>query len=364
MKMKMRFFYLLIINSILSHFILYTPVNLHERLYAGTLISILISLIIQCINAYMVIYVYNKFRDNNLVEIHKRLFGKFIGMIFTLILLFLNVVISFFMYRGLIEMIIKYMLPSTPVWLIAVIMIILPYTNLFNTERSYLRYIGLISAIVLFYTGVQLIITAQSIDLHYIKGVFIHAKLKPDIIAIGVSGFFFSGLSHLSVFNPIFDRISWKKVCFLFLTLGAFTSLSAVLIPVAIWGPIAVQNIQLVWVATSDTIGMELFLIERALYILMPLFFMLAGSQVLNYGHVSYGLIKILVPSKIIHFILINIVLILFIIISVYIQETEKLIRYATVAMVGSFYAYHILSLLLFIACKVKERRRNNEENC
>jgi hypothetical protein len=364
MKMKMRFFYLLIINSILSHFILYTPVNLHERLYDGTLISMLISFVIQCINAYMVIYVYNKFKDNNLVEIHKKLFGKFIGSIFTLILLAINVVISFFMYRGLIEMTIKYMLPATPVWLVSVIIIILPYINLFNNDRSYLRYIGLISAIILFYTGVQLIIIAQNINYHYIKGVFIHASLKPDLIAIGVAGFFFSGLSHLSVFNPVFNKINWKKACFLFLTLGVFTALSAVLIQVAIWGPLAVQNIQLVWVATSDTLSMELFLIERALYILMPLFFMLAGSQVLNYGHVAYGLIKILVPSKIIHFILINIISILFIIFSVYIQETQKLIRYATIAMVGSFYAYHGLSLLLFIACKLKERRMNNEKIC
>lgn len=362
MKMKMRFFYLLVINSILSHFILYTPVNLHERLYKGTLISILVSLIITCINAYMVIYVYNKFKDNNIIEIHNILFGKVIGTIFNLIVLILNLLISFFMYRGLIEIIIKYMLPSTPIYIIAIVIIVLPYANLFNNERSYLRYISLISVIILLYTIIQVIISSRNVNLDYIIGVFSHSKLQPDLIGIAVAGFFFSGINHLSIFNPVLSKLSWKKTCLLFASIGVITALSTILIPVGIWGPLAVQNIQLVWVTTSDTLSVELFFIERVLYILIPLFFMLASCQTLNYGFVGYTLIKKLIPNRKIDLILVNILGVLYIVFSTYIRETERLFKYGTIAMAVAFYSYQILSLLMYIMCKVKERRINNEE--
>jgi hypothetical protein len=362
MKMKARFFYLLVINSILAHFLLYTPTNLHKRLYEGALISILIALAINCINAYMVMHVFNKYKENNITEIYEKLFGRFIGGIFSLAYLVLNLAISFFMFRGLIEIVIKYMLPSTPIYLIAMTLIILPFSNLYNNERSYLRYIGLISVVVIFYTLVQIMLIMKNINLGYIKGVFTHSHFKPDLTSIAVAGYFFSGVSHLSIYNPVFSKLSPARTCLLFLTFGIFTASFTILAPAGIWGPVAVQKVQLIWIVTSDTLSTELFIIERVLYILLPLFFLLAASQVLNYGFAGYTAIKILIPNRKTYLLLACILGVIYVVLSQYIQGTERVLGYGTAVMIIAFCAYHLSSLLMFIFCKVREGRVNNEE--
>lgn len=181
------------------------------------------------------------------------------------------------------------------------VLIILPFSNLYNNERSYLRYIGLISVVVIFYTFVQIMLIMKNIDLGYIKGVFTLSHLKPDLTSVAVAGYFFNGVSHLAIYNHVFAKLSPARTCLLFLTFGILTATFTVLVPVGIWGPVAVQKVQLIWIVTSDTLSTELFIIER----------------VLGYG---------------------------------------------TAVMVTAFCAYQLSSLLMFIFCNVKEGRVNNEE--
>jgi hypothetical protein len=124
-----------------------------------------------------------------------------------------------------------------------------------------------------------------------------------------------------------------------------------------------VKDIQLIWVATSDTLRLDLFFIERVLFVLFPLFFLLASSQILDYGFTSYSLIKILIPKRKIDLILVNILGVIYVLLSVYITGTEKLLTYGIITLSAGFFAYHILSLILFIGYKMKERRTGNEEN-
>lgn len=362
MKIKSRFFYLLVVNSILSHFLLYVPSTLHKNLYGGTLVSIVLVFLINCLNAYMVLYVFNKYKDNNIVEIYKVLFGKALGLFFSSFHWILNTVLSFFMLRGLVEIIIKYILPATPIYVIMASIMILPYITLLNNLESYLRFLGLITGIILFYTIVQLSLTIKGVHWEYVKGVFTHLSLKPNFTVIAMGSYFFSGLSHLSVFNPVFDKLNPKKIYILFLTLGIPAAAATTIIPVGIWGPIATQRVQLIWAATADTLSTELFIIERVFYILLPLFFLGAICQVLNYGFVSYNLTKILIPNKKLDLILVSITGVLFLILGQYFQGTDNVVKAGSITMIISFLAYQVLSLMMFIVCKVKERGAVYEE--
>lgn len=108
--MKMRYYYLLLINNIISHFILYSSNNLIQNLYSGAIPSIFIALGINIINSYIIIYVFNYFKNFTLVEINKILFGNIIGTFLSGIFILLNIIIAFFMYRALLQIVSLFML--------------------------------------------------------------------------------------------------------------------------------------------------------------------------------------------------------------------------------------------------------------
>lgn len=355
--MKYRYYYLLLITTILSHFILYAPYELNRNIFDGSFVAIFISLVIACINAYMTIYVYNAYKNCNILAINKILLGKYLGGIFSFFTISINLLVSFFMFRGLLEIVMKFMLPSTPVWFLAITFLFLPYINLLNDNKSFLRFIAFISIFIIVWAILYILLSVKGIHYYYIKTAVIHSIKLPNFATIAAAGFFFSGVSHLSVFNPEFKRINWKKTCMVYILIGIPVALLAIYIPVGTLGPYLLQKTLLTAVTTSDTISVDLFFIERALYILLPLFFLLSASDFIVFGYVSWALIKDSIKNNKISLFIINIIGIAYIIVSYLIRETQTMLKLGSLCITVAL-AFHVfITTLLFILTKLKEGR-------
>ncbi|ERI92438.1 hypothetical protein HMPREF1982_02420 [Clostridiales bacterium oral taxon 876 str. F0540] len=191
--------------------------------------------------------------------------------------------------------------------------------------------------------------------MYYIKTAVIHSFKLPNLTTIAAAGFFFSGVSHLSLFNPEFKKISWKKTCLIYIFAGLPIALLAIYIPVGTLGPYMLQKVQLTAVTTADTISVDLFFIERALYIMLPLFFLLSASDFIVFGYVSWSLIKKAIKNKKLSFFTVNILGAGYTIISYLIKDTETMLRLGSLCITLALLYHLFYTTLVFILTKLKE---------
>jgi hypothetical protein len=356
--MKYRFFYLLITNEIIANFILFSPYVLISQIYYGALIAIFAAFFITLIKTYFFLYVFNHFKNKTLMEINQSLFGSFFGNILSYIFILTVLVVGFFMYKGLVEIVKNFMLITSPLLLISVILIIIPFVAFNNTDITFLQAMAFLTIIIIIWMAAQVILSFGQIQQDYLKGSIMHSIGIPKFNGITAAGFFFSGTYQLSLFNPHFKKISYKKTILLMALVGFTTAFAAVYIPVSIWGPEAAMKLNFVWATTADTMSVDLFIIERVLFLMLPLFFLLAMSNSMIYIFVSYSLFRKLHPSQKLDKYLKLIICTIFVIGSMLIPNTKKVFENGTRWMT-IWYVFHVLlSVLLYIKTKGKEKSK------
>lgn len=357
--MKYRFFYLLVVNDILSNFTLFCPYILISQAYDGALAAIIAAFLISVIRLYFYLYTFNYFKKKALVEINRILFGKFLGNILSYTYIFLGLAISFFMYKGLVEIVKNFMLITSPLLLISVIIVIVPAITLRNTNSTFLQSMAFTTVLMIIGIAAEVALSTGKINPDFLKGSVMHSISLPKFSGITAAAAFFSGAYHLSLFNPEFKKISYKKILLLVAIVGFFTAFVAVYIPMGIWGPEAAKKLMFPWVTTTDTISIDLFIIERALFLMMPLFFLLALSNALIYSFVSYGLFIKLHPSKKLEKYIKLGICTIFVVGSIMMPNTKTVFESAPDVMIVWYVFQLLLSALLFFRTKGKEKLAN-----
>lgn len=355
--MKHRFYYLPMFTTIISHFILYGPYILKKNMYFGTGTAIFIALIVSSANGYMTIRVYDTYKTKNLLDINRLLMGKYIGGFFSVINILANLTIGFFMYRGLIEIVNRFILSSTPTWVIASTLILIFYMGALNTNRSFLHFIGFITAIVILSSIVYILLATKSFHMYYAKAAFLHSFKIPAISTIGGACFYFTGVSHLALFNPEFSKHNFKGTFLTYIFLGTTVAVLAVYLPTGMLGPYIMQKVQFTVMSAIDTVGIDLFFIERATYILLPMVFLLGASDAVIWEYVGWGLIRTAIPSKKINLIIFNLINVLFIFLALRIKNSTDVLEYGSIGISMALACHYLLFIILFILMKLKKGR-------
>jgi hypothetical protein len=354
--MKYRFFYLLVISDIITNFILYTPYVLVNQVYEGAFIAIVIAFCITSIKIYFYLYVFNNFKNMTLVQINETLFGKLLGKLLSYSYILVTLGVGFFMYKGLVEIVKNFLLITSPLLLISVILVSIHLIAFRNNDSTFLNSMAYTAVIMALWVCAQVILSYGQVQGDYLKGSIIHSIGIPKFTGIAAAGLFFNGVSHLSLFNPLFKKICYKKTIFIIGLVGFFTALSAVYIPLSIWGPEAARKLSFIWVSTADTMSIDLFIIERTLFLMLPLFFLLALSNSLIYSYTSYSLFRKLHPSTKLDKFTGIIICSAFVAGSLLIPATREVFKYASMWLVMWYVFQFLLSAALYIRTRGKEK--------
>jgi len=342
-------------TTIISHFILYAPYGLKKDMYHGTFPAIIIALLVSSANAYMTIYVYNTYKNNNLLDINKILLGKFLGGLLSIFNIAGNLVIGFFMYRGLLEIIKRFMLPATSMWALAVTLVFIFYIGTLNSNKSFLAALGFISLFVMFWSVIYILLGTKPFHMYYAKAALIHSFQIPNLMKIGTACFYFTGVSHLSLFNPEFSKISTKNTILVYIFVGTTTAILAIYFPAGMLGPYLMQKVQLTVISAADTIGVDLFVIERGTYILLPMVFLLGASDMIIWAFVGWGLIRTAIPNRKINLPIFLVISILYIVSAALMKNSAQLLEIGSIAITGVLFYHYLLFIILFVFTKLKK---------
>lgn len=357
--MKNRYFYLMTVGTVLTECIIYSPGLICASLFEGGLIAIPIGFLISSLIYYGNMNVMNKYKDKDLCDINNILLGKYWGNITNLTFIALNYSIGFFMFRGIIEISRKFMLPTSSFWITGGILAVIPFFAYLNKRENILYLLSYFTVIIIFGTTMYVLVATKNFEWYWIEGTIRHeivnAKI-PTISLISVATYYFSGFDNLSYFNPKFKKYNIKKVITIVGIFGFISAFITVFLPTLIWGSSSVKSIEHPWITSSDTIGIDMFFMERGMFIVIPLFLLYAVYQIIRLTYNAGGIfMKTMENKKEVYYIKVGIILI-YIPITYLLKDFDKaiyiFIRLKIVYLIFSL----ILIFILNILAKDKER--------
>lgn len=342
-----------------STYIFYSFSNIEHNLLNGALIGYIIAYLTIMGKAAAVVYSCNTFKKYTFGEMCEVLFGKAVGRVITYIYILINFQLSYVMYRGLVQIARQYMLPTTPILVLSIFLIAVPAAGLLNDEKSFLRLMAYFVIVMLLYSMIGILLGIRQINTDYVIGTITHSLKLPSITTIATASFFHCGLASTVYFNPEFDKLSFKKTFWLITAVGIPVTLLAIFIPAGIWGPYATRYLALAMLDTTDCLHVDLFFIERGVFILLPLLFLFGATQMLIYLYTGYGLLKKRFKRKSTGNKLTALGFIYFIAMSNLVKNTETLEKVEIYSVTAYFLISVVLSIIFPIAIKIKKKRGN-----
>lgn len=353
--MKERFYYFLLAANCLANLELYFPAILLTNATSGLPFALIIGLVLASVYAYMLLYVFNKYKDKNYVDICKTLFGNKAGMIISFVYMILRFNIAGFLFAGAVKGIQVYLMPTTANWYIALLLTLLIYVETTQNRRNFLYCKSFFTVIVAIWFVIVSAISIETADFNYVKGTLVHSLHMPKLAMIAPSLFYFTGVQHLVVFNTHFKKkLSIKKTLMVYYLVGLPFALISLSVPLGTWGPSAVKTLTYIQTVTMDTKAIDLFFIERVLFIAAPLLVLIIIIDIANYSYIGFELLRDMGASKRLNKASIFVVLFIYIAFTSLIGPVERL--YSAAASFGIFWLFihTVLVLLLFIGAKLK----------
>jgi hypothetical protein len=293
-----------------------------------------------------------------MVEINRYLCGKYVGRFLTILHVAMLFVMGFLMFRGILELILEFLMPITPVWFLAILLIAVPLFALLHTDRSILYLMALYTAFAFILLLVIFWLGAKEINRDLLQGVFVHAWKPPSFQGIAAAAFVYGGYSCLAVWNPYFARTSFKKSLVIFISVGLVVTLCGSIIPLSVYGPWAIRNLNLIWVMTAETFSIDLFIMERGVFLFIPLLLLIGYMGIHIYTYKGYRLLTIMYKKKMITKIIIGFVLAGYIIFSLLIKEAVVIFDFTQLFMVVWIIVQNVTGILWYVLAIRKERGR------
>jgi hypothetical protein len=348
--MALLIFYL-IYNSILN-----APSVISKEYLQSGLLAIPIGLLLAVLNIWLLLSVYNRYPKFTMVEINRYLCGKVVGGFLSILHAALFFGIGFIMFRAVMELILEFLMPNTPVWFLAILLVTVPIIILFHTDRSILYLMAIFTAVAfillvcIFGMGIKVLQGGM------LQGLIVHAWKPPSIKGIAAAAFVYGVYSCLAVWNPYFARTSIKKTVVMFTSVGLIITLCGTIIPLAAWGPWAIKNVNLIWVMTAESFPIDLFLIERGVFLIIPLILLIGYMGILLYAYKGYRILSIMYKKKMISKIILGFVLACYVTFSVLIKRSVVIFEIMDEFMVVWVIVQNVIGILWYVLAKRKER--------
>lgn len=345
--MKSKYFYYLILGHIFISTIVYYPNIQSKNIYNGFLLAIVLGYFIAMWNSYCLIETYNIFNQKDLIYITNQLFKKKLwGKLTVFLFILTSAITGLFIHIPLIKIVQSDMMPQTSKIYIAAFAILIYTVALKNKEKSILYPIGFFSILCAIGLLTIFFILTKGIDTRFIVGSITHSFHLPYLSMIASTTYFFNGIETLAVYNVALGKKSFKIAYLIYGLIGIPLSLLPILMPVGAWGPYAVKYLVFPVLATSDTVALDLFLVERVLFIFLPISVSIQILGAVSYFYVTYKLVEKSISLKLIKKFLYIAFLFLLLLLPKFLDDFE------TVSFMARIWGY-IWFLIISILCPI-----------
>ncbi|MEF2967626.1 GerAB/ArcD/ProY family transporter [Paenibacillus sp. M1] len=286
------FYYLFLINALIN-IINYVPRTLINDRFAGALPSIFISMVVGTMLLYGFAKTISHFGGKGLPEIFAERFSKIISLPLLILYSGLWFVAGIITMISFVDITVRFVSPDISPYavIIGFLLVVSFFAHL--SEESILY---ALETLLFLFTPIILYILIKSLlspDFSWdaVMQVITYMWTKPKYGTVAAGTFIFSGYFNLAIFNRCFKRLNTRYIWTIPIT-GLMILLVTFLVPIGYHGTIGVEDHIFSWFSTADSIRMELFIIERLLFLFYTIYLALSLVSAVIHWHVGLELFK------------------------------------------------------------------------
>lgn len=291
-----RYYYYLILINMIANIISAVPTILLHYRQEGAVSALLVGMVLGTIIVFVYTKFFNAFPGMTLPELLVKTTSKWFYypmLFFMAIMWYIAGVSTLITYTFLL---IRYLTPDIPIMLVELTLIISIIFGCFMKTDRVLYTIEIIF-LINFPIIVFIIIKAytnESLNWDFIMEAMLHVVEMPNLNVIAACIFLSLGVVNLVIFNRFFtnkQNFGLKQIIVIAFIAGT-TIFTTYFIPIGFHGYTAIEELVYPWVATSDSMRMRYFLIERLVYVFLLLYLVMAFLSILIHWHVAVELFK------------------------------------------------------------------------
>lgn len=294
-----KYIYHLFLVNALINIINFVPRVLIYTRFHGALPSILISVIIGTILLYGFTRIMSGFNGQGLPEILNANIPRFISFIIIIIFACFWFVAGIITMLSFVDITVRYISPDISPYAVIVGFLLLAVICCRLSSESILyglETILFLSTPVIIYMLAKALLN-PNFSWDAVMQIVTYMWTKPKYVSLAGATFIFSGYFNLTIFNRNFKdlktRYLWTIPLF-----GLLILLITFMVPIGYQGTVGVEDHVYSWFSTADSIRMELFIIERVLFLFYTIYLTLSMLSTVVHWHVGLELFKGAFQSK------------------------------------------------------------------
>lgn len=297
-----RYFYYLVFVNMVANVVASVPKILLAKKSEGAIVSMILAIFLGMALCYIVARFFNSFPGQGLPELMKKYLPRWFTKPFLLF------VASIWYTAGLITLVTysfllkRFLTPDMPlVWITSIFLLFITYGILMKTS-SVLYTIEFVLICCLPFISLIIInaYTTSELKWDFIRESVMHIYHVPSFSSLSASVYLLLGGFNLIIFNHFFTkkhRITLKQILFIGV-LGAGALFTTYFIPIGLNGFEKVEMIAYPWISSSDTLRLNLGIIERVLFVFLILYLAISFLSLLIHWHVALELLKSVIEFK------------------------------------------------------------------
>ncbi|MFS0839831.1 GerAB/ArcD/ProY family transporter [Paenibacillus sp. 1P03SA] len=307
-------YYLIAINALIS-LIIYVPRILLQHRFEGAWTSILLSVVISSLLIRGFTKMLVPFTRQGFPELMERSLPKWLNIAVQLLMIALWFFVGAVTLLSFVDITLRYISPDVPAFLVMLGYLIVvcwactlnPASILFGLEIL----LVLNCPIVAFF--IIRAITSPMFDWDAVLQTFTFSLQWPSFQAVAAATFLFTGYINLVVFNRVFEKFHMRGYLLISLS-GLLLLLLTMIVPIGMHGTMGVSTYVYPWFSLADAIRIDMFLVERLVFVFYLVYISLFLISTVVHWHVAQsltrGLIRLPAASRSAKFLPLGVVLV------------------------------------------------------
>ncbi|MGW9126486.1 GerAB/ArcD/ProY family transporter [Paenibacillus chitinolyticus] len=288
-------YYLIAINALIS-IIIYVPRILLQHRFDGVWTSILLSVVISYLLIRWFTTMLASFTRQGFPEMMKQYLPKWLNVFVQLLMVGLWFFVGAITLLSFVDITLRYISPDVPAFMVMLGYLIVvgwactlnPASILFGLEILLVLNCPLVAFFII------RAITSPMFDWDAVLQTFTFSLQWPSFQAVAAATFLFTGYINLVVFNRVFETFHMRGYLLISLS-GLLLLLLTMIVPIGMHGSMGVSTYVYPWFSLADSIRIDMFLVERLVFVFYLVYISLFLISTIVHWHVAQSLARELI---------------------------------------------------------------------
>ena len=291
-----RFYYYLIIINMVANIIASVPAILLHYYNDGSVMGLLLSMPAGVLLVILYTRFFLKYPGKTLPELLEKTTSKWFYLPFVFLLAVLWFVAGLITLITFTFLLIRYLSPEMPIILIALTLIsAVIFGCVLKTERVLytVEMIMIITSPLILFIFIKAY-SSNSLNWDFVREAALYINQVPNWHSFSACFFLFLGAANLFIFNRFFrenQKFGIKQILFIVI-LSIGTLFTTYFIPIGFNGFDGINELVYPWIATTDSIRMDYFIVERVLFMFLLFYLGIAFLSILIHWHAAAEFLK------------------------------------------------------------------------